>query len=231
MRHVLTLGGLALLLAGCAAARVTRPVPPVPPTPTAHEEGWQYEIQPGDELSIKLFYHPALNEDVIVRPDGRISLQLVDEIVAAGRTAQEIKGLLRARYGETLEKPEVAVIVKSVGNQRVFVAGEVGRPGEQLLRGRTTALQAIAMAQGFKDSARVSEVLVIRRQPDFSPFVMKVNLKRVVDGSDMRNDIVLLPYDVVFVPRSQIANFNKFMREFVINNLPGDFGFRVDLYK
>src|SRR5512139_2166754 len=103
-----TLVGVAWLLSsGCSTAKVTQPIQPAPPTLTAREEGWQYRIQPGDELGVKLFYHPSLNEQVIVRPDGRISLQLVGEVVAAGETAQGLTDLLKTRYGDTLENPEV----------------------------------------------------------------------------------------------------------------------------
>ncbi len=225
--------GLACLLSiGCrtaAPARAAQPAPPAPPP--AHEEGWQYRIRAGDELAVKLFYHPSLNEQVTVRPDGRISLQLVGDVVAAGETAEQLSELLKARYAATLENPEVSVIVRTFAGERVFVAGEVVEPGEHPLVGRTTVLQAVAQSHGFKESARLTDVLVIRRNPDFTPAVMVVNLQKTVHGRDLGNDVVLVPYDVVFVPRSTIANVNKFMREFVINNLPFDFGFRIDLYR
>jgi protein involved in polysaccharide export with SLBB domain len=227
------LAGFAWLVSiGCRTAAPAASVQPAAPgAPPAHEEGWQYRIRAGDELAVKLFYHPSLNEQITVRPDGRISLQLVGEVVAAGETAEKLSEQLKARYSESLESPEVSVIVKTFAGERVFVAGEVVRPGEQALVGRTTVLQAIAQCQGFKDSARLTQVLIIRRNPDFSPSVMQVNLQKVVHGKDLANDVLLAPYDVVFVPRSTIANVNKFVREFITNNLPFDFGFRIDLYK
>ena len=216
---------------GCRTAAPVATAPAGPAPPAARPDGWQYKIQPGDQLAVKLFYHPSLNEEVTVRPDGRISLQLVGEIAAAGETAEKLTDQLRTRYSRSLESPEVSVIVKTFANERIFVAGEVGRPGEQALVGRTTVLQAIAQCQGFKESARLTEVLIIRRNPDFTPSVSIVDLQKVVSGKDPSNDVLLVPYDVVFVPRSTIANVNKFVREFITNNLPFDFGFRIDLYR
>jgi protein involved in polysaccharide export with SLBB domain len=218
-----------LVSAGCASVPATPPGPPATPAGNAPEESRQYQIQPGDQLSVKLFYHPTLNEDVTVRPDGRISLQLADEVVAAGLTPRELSEQLKVRYSRVLESPELSVIVKTFAAHRIFVAGEVAEPGEQPLVGRTTALQAIALGGGFKDTARLTQVLIVRRNPDFSAQVMTINLKKVVNGESPTGDVVLMPYDVVYVPRSTIANANKFVKEFIVNMIPLDFGIRVDL--
>lgn len=220
-----------LLALGASACQVAKQTVPIPPSPTVagQPEDYEYVIQAGDELSLKFFYHSTLNEDVTVRPDGRIALQLVGEVAAAGRTAQELTESLRTSYGTRVVDPEVAVLVRSFGGYRIFVAGEVQKPGEHPLIGGTTVLQSIAQAEGLLDTARLTEVLVIRRNPDMTPHVIAVNLKKVFDGTDMRNDIMLRPYDVVFVPRSRIANVNKFVEQYLTSNIPFSFGFRVDL--
>lgn len=228
-RRAIVLGLIALGGPACHVAKQTAPIPVPPATVTGEAEDYEYVIQAGDELSLKFFYHDALNEDVTVRPDGRIALQLVGEVMAAGNTPQELTDNLEAQYGARLVEPDVTVIVKTFGGHRVFVAGEVGQPGEHPLVGRTTVLQAISQAEGLLTTARLTEVLVIRRNPDFTPHVIPVNLKQVFDGTDMRNDILLRPYDVVFVPRSRIANVNKFVEQYLTNNIPFSFGFRVDL--
>ena len=207
----------------------TAPLPAPPAAVTGQQRSEEYVIQAGDELSLKFFYHTALNEEVKVRPDGRISLQLVGEIMAAGRTPRELTEQLQASYGAKLVEPEVAVIVKTFSGYRIFVAGEVGVPGEHPLVGRTTVLQAIAQAEGLKVTARTTEVLVIRRNLDATPHVIPVNLKSILDGTDLRQDLVLAPYDVIFVPRSRVSNVNNFVEQFLTNNIPFSFGFRIDV--
>lgn len=189
----------------------------------------EYKIQVGDELDVKFYFNPDLNEHLTVRPDGRISLQLVPEIVAAGMTPGQLTDRLKQAYASELSNPEVAVIVRTFNAQRVYVAGEVERPGEVRLAGPLTALQAVAMASGFKDTARLTQVLVIRRKPDRTPLVIPVNLKLAIAGADMRQDLGLLPYDVVYVPKSTLANVNKIVDQLLRKNIPVNFGFVIRL--
>ena len=110
----------------------------------------EYRIRPGDVLTIKFFYNPELNETVPVRPDGRISLELIDEIRAAGRTVSEFKSELTSLYSATLKQPEVAVIVKTIAPRRVYVGGEVGTPGLMEVTGRLTLVQALFQGGGLR---------------------------------------------------------------------------------
>lgn len=119
-------------------------------------ESGDYRIQVGDQLDIKFFYNPTLNEQVVVRPDGRFTLQLIQEVAAAGRTPAALTQELTERYAADLRQPEVTVIVRSFGGQRLFVDGEVSRPGMFPIVGVTTVLEAIAQAGGLKWTARDS---------------------------------------------------------------------------
>jgi len=109
----------------------------------------EYRIQAGDQLDIKFFYNKDLNEQVTVRPDGRISLQLVKTVVAAGLTPEQLTVNLKKAYSVHLKDPEIAVIVRSFSSQRIYVDGEVGKPGMLPLTGPTTVRQAISQAGGF----------------------------------------------------------------------------------
>lgn len=182
-----------------------------------------YTIQEGDELEIKSFYNPELNERVVVRPDGRISVQLANEVAAAGRTPAELASALTQTYSQYFKQPEVTIILRTFAGQRVFVAGEVGRPGMVPLIGRMTVLQSVAAVEGFADTARLDEVILIRRAPDRTPTVRTIDLKLAMNGSDMTQDMVLQPYDIVFVPRSRIANVNRFVDQFIRRNIPVPF--------
>ena len=165
----------------------------------------EYVIKPGDQLSIKFFFNPELNEqDLIVRPDGRISLQLIHEVEAANLTAPQLTDLLEKRYMGQLKNPEIAVIVRSVRKHpTVYVGGEVTGPGEFEIVGSLSVLQAVALARGFKeDTAKKDEVIVMRRDQNGHSFVIKLDMAAALSGEDLRQNIQLLPYDFVQVPRA-----------------------------
>ena len=187
----------------------------------------EYRIQPGDLLDIKFFYNPELNEQLPVRPDGRISLQLVQEIMAAGLTPAQLTAALKERYATELAKPEVTVIVRSVSltAKMVYVDGEVNRAGMFNLTGPLTVLQSLSLAGGLRDTARSSEIILIRRDPNNRAAVQTVNIKKVLDGTDMGQDLILQPFDIVYVPKSPIANLNQWVDQYIRKNMPFGFGY------
>jgi polysaccharide export outer membrane protein len=211
---------LLLFLIACTPA-VKNPTPlsqhSIQTSPYPEQE---YRIQVGDQLDIKFFYNPELNEQVTVRPDGRISLQLVREIIASDLTPAQLTDLLTQKYAPNLQRPEITVIVRSFGSQRVYVDGEVAKPGIVPLVGFVTVLQAISQAGGLKDAARRGEVIVIRHGTANKPIALTVNIEKVIDGTDMRQDIPLKPFDIVYVPKSPIANVNVWVDLYVRKNLP-----------
>jgi polysaccharide biosynthesis/export protein len=141
-----------------------------------------------------------------VRPDGCISLQLVDEISVLGLTPKDLQDLLKKKYEATeLRDVEVVVIVRSFSRQRVFVDGEVGLPTSVPVMGQLTIMQAIAYARGLRDTARLREVILIRRGKDYKPEIRTVNLEKVLDGTDLGQDILLKPFDIVYVPKSPVC--------------------------
>lgn len=211
---------LLLFLIACTPA-VKNPTPlsqhSIQTSPYPEQE---YRIQVGDQLDIKFFYNPELNEQVTVRPDGRISLQLVREIIASDLTPAQLTDLLTQKYAPNLQRPEITVIVRSFGSQRVYVDGEVAKPGIVPLVGFVTVLQAISQAGGLKDAARRGEVIVIRHGTANKPIALTVNIEKVIDGTDMRQDIPLKPFDIVYVPKSPIANVNVWVDQYIRKNLP-----------
>ncbi len=180
----------------------------------------EYRINVGDELDIKFFYNRELNENITVRPDGRISLQLVHEIMAAGLTPAELTNLLVKKYATEIKEPEITVIVRSFSAQKVYIDGELNKPGVLELIRPLTVLQSISRAGGLKDTARLHEVIVIRRQADNKLLIIPVNLEKAIDGTDMGQDIYLTPYDIVFVPKSPVANLNQWVDQYIRKNIP-----------
>jgi protein involved in polysaccharide export with SLBB domain len=164
-----------------------------------------YVIKPGDKLSIKFFFNPELNEeDLVVRPDGRISLQLIHEVEAASLTATQLTNHLAERYKGQLKNPEIAVIVRAVKEQpSVYVDGQVKNPGVIPIVGVLNVMEAITLSNGFiEDSAKKNEVIVIRKDRKGHSFVIKLDIEAAYSGKDLSQNIRLFPDDLVRVPRS-----------------------------
>lgn len=180
----------------------------------------EYRIQPGDQLDIKLFYNPELNELLTVRPDGRVTMQLVNDVMAAGRTPAELTAVLTKAYSSELANPKVAVIVRTSISDRVYVDGEVNRAGMVTIVGPTSVLQTISQAGGMKDTAKVDEILLLRRGDDNKVNVIILNLEQVLSGVDISQDIAVRPNDIVYVPKSAIADVNTWIDLYLRKNIP-----------
>lgn len=178
-----------------------------------------YQIQEGDDLTIKVFDRPELEETVRVRPDGKISVMLLDDVTAAGLTTAELDRALSERYAEFYREPQVTVIVRTFANFRIFVGGEVAQPGPISLQGKLTALQAVLQAGGFLGTARTDSVVLIRRSQEIAgPRIEKIDLKDVINKGVP--DVELEPFDVVYVPMSRIAKMDKFVDQYIRQLLP-----------
>lgn len=209
-----------VVLAGCAAGA---PVQSPPHTNWAAQQGiadQPYVLQPMDTLTIKFFFNPELNEEVVIRPDGKISLQLIGDIAAAGRTPADLAAELTQRYTHELANPKVSVIVRQLGTPPVYVGGEVGRQGTVSLSGGMTLFQAIQGAGGLLNTAHRKQVILIRRGHDGQPVGYSIDVRPVASGEHPETDVPLRPYDLVFVPRSKIADVNVFVQQYVRNLLP-----------
>ena len=224
------IGVLVASLSASGTAATSGPPQAPQGSPPAAAADSEYRIQVGDQLDIKFFFNPELNEQVTVRPDGRISLQLIPELVVSDMTPAALTKQLTQLYATDLKQPRVTVIVRGFGSQRVFVDGEVGKPGMVPILGLMTALQAIAEAGGMTKTARQSEVIVIRRGAPGKPITFSVDLKKAHDGSDLSQDIALAPFDIIYVPRSRVANVNLWMDQYIRQNIPIPFSITYGLY-
>ena len=218
------LGVLAvmLILAACAPNTVVNPTPYSQLDEEARTYPQeQYLINPGDTLDIKFMHYPEFNELALpVRPDGRISLQMAPEIMAAGLTPVQLRDVLVQKYSAELLKPELVVIVKTFSFPRVLVDGEVGTPGPVEMRGPMTVMRAIGHAKGAKDTARLSNIIVIRKDGSGSPAATVVDIRKVIDGTDFSQDIRLKPYDIVYVPKSNIARVDLWVMQYINQAVP-----------
>jgi len=179
----------------------------------------EYRIQPGDILDIKFFYNPELNEQLTVRSDGKITLQLIDEVVAAGFTPAELANTLVKVYSKELVNPQIAVIIRTSVADKIYVDGEVNRAGLITLTGPMTAVQCVSQAGGMKESANADVIVVIRREENDTISKIIVNVAKVRKGAE-NEDLFLKPNDFVFVPKSSISNINSWINLYIKNNVP-----------
>lgn len=185
------------------------------------ERGKTYTVNAGDDLTVRFYYNPQLDEDVRVRPDGSISLSLIGEIPAAGKTPAELSEQITSDYAEFLTKPKAVVIMRNFARARAFVAGEVFRPGMlSLAQGNQTVAQAIASSGGVTEAADLNTVLLLRHDPNQPlPIVLSLDIAAAIGGKDPKLDLPLLPDDLIYVPKSGAANVNTAMRLYILNNL------------
>jgi protein involved in polysaccharide export with SLBB domain len=214
---------LAALSGACGPHSGYAPYDTVPTMATERYDNTQlppYRLQVGDSLTIKFYRNPELDQEVIIRPDGKISLPFIDEVQCAGLTPEDVDKEITRRYVGELAIPDITVIVAAVGGHRVFVDGMVEKPGMVPLSGGLTMLTAIASAGGFRDEAIREQVILIRREGDGQPVGHAVDLKKVQYGQDPANDVLLQPYDIVYVPRSKIANANLWVKQYLQDMMP-----------
>jgi polysaccharide export outer membrane protein len=186
------------------------------PSPGAEE----YVIGVGDQLDVVFVYHQNLNtRDVPVRRDGRVSLPYVGDIMAAGLTPMTLDSLLTASFGEILRDPSLSVIIRKEAERLVYVLGEVDNPGGYPFTDQISLVQAVAAARGFKKSAKPAHTVVIRREGLDRIIGIEIDVKSIINGSAIENDILLRNYDIVYVPKSPIYTVGDFARE--VNQIIG----------
>jgi polysaccharide export outer membrane protein len=160
----------------------------------------EFVIGTGDVLAINVWKEAEVSRVVPVRSDGRISLPLVGEIQAGGRTSKELETEISAKLKDFVSEPEVTVIVQEIKSQKFNVLGMVMKPGSYVLTNPTTVLDAIAMAGGFRDFAKKKDVYVLRRAPDGNETRLPFNYKDVVKGQRSMQNIALQSNDTIVVP-------------------------------
>jgi polysaccharide export outer membrane protein len=158
-----------------------------------------YVIQANDLLKIFVWKQPDMSGPVLVRPDGRISLPLVQDIQAAGSTPPELKQKIEESLKEYIEFPTVTVIVDAIQSYRVFVTGQVSKPGPIMAEKPVSVLQAIALAGGFLPLSKPAETVIVRSTSEGST-LFRFNYPEVIKGEHFNQNIILKTGDVVVVP-------------------------------
>ena len=197
--------GLVGLTGAAGSAQIRKAIVPPAHTSTSFSASAaagataDYVIGPTDVLSVVVWGERDLSSEVTVRPDGKISLPLINDIVAAGLTPEQLRQRLTDSAKRFVESPEVTVVVRQVNNNRAFIMGQIRTPGPFVLSGPTTILQLIAMAGGFTDFADKKHVLITRVENGVQR-AFTFNYDDVVKRQDMRQNLILKAGDTVVVP-------------------------------
>jgi polysaccharide biosynthesis/export protein len=187
-----------------AAATANSNAPQDSPTPNAstaskpHDDS--FVIGNDDVLAINVWKEPDISRSIPVRSDGKISLPLVGEVQATGRTPLKLEQDIAAKLKNYIAEPEVTVIVQQINSQKFNILGQVNRPGSYVITNSATVLDAIAVAGGFRDFAKQKNIYVLRQNADGTQTRMPFNYKEVVKGQNPAQNIKLLPRDTIVIP-------------------------------
>lgn len=211
------------------------------------EDAWEYRIRIEDELDIRFPFKGELNQTPRVRPDGKISLMLVGSMAVEGLTTEELSVRLRQAYGQHLKRPELTLNVRSASPMKggmpgrevrlgldqlepvvilrdhaplkLYVGGEVVRPGVVPYRGRITLLEALIEAGGHRPTAELASVMILRKQADGPPLLLHRDLRYDMNSVGAE-DVWLEPFDIVIVPKTRIATVVEVVDQYLIQLLP-----------
>ncbi|MBN2323614.1 MAG: polysaccharide biosynthesis/export family protein [Spirochaetes bacterium] len=207
-----------LFLMGCQTFPKEVKIAPVEFKPKKYTES-EVKLNPGDILDIRFFYTPELNTVQTIRPDGKIALQLVGEVLAQGKTPLELKEQLHEQYKQHIKQLDITVIVQTFSNRRVYVGGQVLTPGSVPMPGKLTALEAIMLAGGINlQNGSYENVLIIRFEDNKWAGGM-LNLKKVLEGEKVEQ-FCLEPQDIVYVPETRIVEVNRWIDQNIDRILP-----------
>ena len=193
---------LALYVAG-ASAQNARPATPaqqnknVPGAATATPG---YQIQPGDLLQISVWREEDLKQEVLVRPDGGFSFPLAGDMTALGKTVEDIRKEIADRLVRYIPDLVVTVAVKEINGNKIYVIGQVNRPGGFVMNPRVDVLQALSIAGGTTPFAKLDDIIVLRRSSETNEVKLPFRFNDVVKGRGLEQNVLLLSGDVVVVP-------------------------------
>jgi len=158
-----------------------------------------YVLAPEDVVDINVWKNEALTRTVFIRPDGKISLPLIGDVLAAGLTPTQLQESIKERLKEFKEMPEVSVVVREIGSFSVYIMGEIARPGKLQLRSDTTIIQAITQAGGFTQFAESNKILILRREGAYETRI-RIRYQDIVSGRNPAANIILKRGDSIVIP-------------------------------
>jgi polysaccharide export outer membrane protein len=180
----------------------------------------RYKLRPGDAFDLTFEFTPEFNQSLTVLPDGFVSLREAGEIYASGLTVPELTEKIRTAYSSLLSNPRISILLKDFERPYFIADGQVSHPGKYDLKGDTTVIQAVAIAGGFQNSAKHSQVVVYRRVNDDWVEAKLLNVKEMEKSRNLTEDLHLRPGDMIFVPKNTISKIQQFIPSYGFNMTP-----------
>jgi polysaccharide biosynthesis/export protein len=171
----------------------------------------RYKLAAGDAFDLSFELNPEFNQSVVVQPDGFITLRGAGDVHVAGQTVPELTTTLRTIYDKILNQPLISVVLKDFQKPYFIADGQVARPGKYDLRGETSLTQAIAMAGGFLDTSKNSQVLLFRKASEGWYSAKIFDVRKMEKEGNLREDPQLRPGDMLFVPRNRFSKIKTFL--------------------
>jgi polysaccharide export outer membrane protein len=194
-----------------ASANVQSALPTKPDGPQLQQRDTRYQLCAGDSFDVSFELSPEFNQTVTVQPDGFVTLKSVGDVKVLGQTVPELTQTLRASYGKILNDPLIVVVLKDFQKPYFIADGQLGHPGRYEMRGNLTLTEAVAIAGGFNDNAKHSQVLLFRRVSDEWMSAKIFNVKKMEKEGDLHEDPLLHPGDMLFVPKNALSKIKPFL--------------------
>jgi polysaccharide export outer membrane protein len=207
MQRSLIIAGLVILAAAVpAVSQTSNPSITQPAMPNAHAAASptlkpppDYVIGPDDVVSVEFWRDKDLSTEAVVRPDGKISVPLLNDVAAAGLTPDQLRQALMIDARRFVEDPNITIVIKQINSRKVFITGQVEKPGSFPLKVPTTVVQLIAMAGGLREYADVKRIFIVRNDAG-GQTTRPFNYSEVLNGKNLAQNIELKPGDTVIVP-------------------------------
>jgi len=185
-----------------------------PPSATAggfQERNPRYGLRKGDSFDVDFAFSPEFNQTVVVQPDGYITLRGAGSMRVEGQTIPELTETIKKAYANILHNPVVTVALKDFEKPYFVAAGQVGKPGKYDLRSDLTLVEAVAIAGGFTQNSKHSQVVLFRRVSDQLVEARLFNVKQMLQSRDLSEDAHLRPGDMIYVPQNVISKIQRFI--------------------
>jgi len=170
-----------------------------------------YRLRTSDVVQVNFTFSPEFDQTLTVLPDGFVDLKAIGDLPAEGLTISELRDAVRNVYAGILRDPEVSITLKEFEHSFFLAGGQVARPGKYELRSPTTAAEAIAIAGGFTEQSKHSQVVLFRKISDGVVETHVLNLKTMLATRNLEEDLELKPGDMLFVPQNKISKIRKFL--------------------
>jgi polysaccharide export outer membrane protein len=219
VKACVTFAALASMGAAAQQAPIPGPIPERPvatshdsnATPALHERYSRYRLRKGDSFDLDVSLAPEFNQTLVVQPDGYVTLKGAGSVHVEGQTVPELTETLKSAYAGILHDPVLSISLKDFEKPYFIATGEVGHPGKYDLRSDLTVTEAVAIAGGFTEKAKHSQVVLFRPLPTGGYEAKLLNAKKLLSSHDLSEDIQLKPGDFVYVPQNAMSKIKPFL--------------------